>query len=232
MSGIGEEQHPGWVLKTFEVFMPKGMKAILEAIKDILSKGKVQSVVLELGRPITYTQMVQETNEPLAEVGGMKLGDVSRNVQMEEYTPSADLEDNLLAWHRMWLSIALRGLYVTHIGVGPQTRLFHWLGLDPMVYGGLTQMYGADLVVDKEFAADIVVLFAGPQVGGRVEGITYAMKCHLLTEEDLEQEELDGPGPEGQNARGGNHSGERRQADHRRQLRRRPRQPDRRRHRP
>jgi hypothetical protein len=214
MSGIGEEPYQGWVPKTVEVFMPKGLKAVMEVIREILLKGKIQKLTMEVGRPITYVQYVKAEDEPLAEVATMTLGDVARNVQMDEYRPSARTEDNLLAWHRMWLAIALRGLYVTHIGVGSSTRLFRWLGLDEMVYGGLQQMYGADIVRDKQLSDDIVVLFAGLQVGGPVEAITYAVKCHLLSEDDLAtKEENHGPGIEGQVVGGGNHSGRRGQAD-------------------
>lgn len=213
MKGIGEEQNPGWTLQTFEVYMPKGMKAILDAIRDILNKGKIQTLTLEVGRPITYSQFVEagpETPKDLPAV--MTLGEVARNVQMEEYS-FGGRETNLQAWFKMFLAISLRGLYVTHIGIGPETRLFKWLGLDEMTYGGLTQLCGAEISRDKLLGSEIMVLFAGPIQGGRPEAITYALKHFLFTPEDLKQEEIDGPGPEGQTAEGGNHTGRPRQAD-------------------
>jgi len=214
MKGIGEEQNPGWVLQTFEVYMPKGLKSILDALREILQKGKVQTLTLEVGRPIVYTQMVEAGPETPKELPtAMSVGEVARNVQMEEYVSANEKESNLQAWFRMFLSISLRNLYVTHIGIGPETRLFKWLGLDEMTYGGLTQMFGAELSRDKQLGSEIVVLFAGPIQGGRPEAVSYALKHFLFTPEDLKQETIDGTGPEGQAAAGGNHSGRPRQAD-------------------
>ena len=209
MRGIGEEENPGWTLQTFEAFMPKGLKAILDAIRDILQKGKVQSLSLEVGKPITYTQWVE--GGPREAPVGMTLGDVARNVQMEEYNCPVK-EPAVFHWTRMFLSIALRGLYVTHIGIGPETRFFRWLGVDEMTYGGLTQVFGAEIVRDKQIESDIVVLFAGPIQGGRPDNVTYALKHHLFSIDDLEQEELN-ERPEEQADGGGNHTGRPGQAD-------------------
>ena len=84
MKGLGEEQNPGWNLQTFEVYMPKGLKAILDVIRDILQKGKIQTLTLEVGRPIVYTQMVEGGPETPKELpAAMTVGEVARNVQME-----------------------------------------------------------------------------------------------------------------------------------------------------
>jgi len=214
MKGLGEEQHPGWTLQTFEVFMPKGLSAILDTIKDILLKGKVQTLMMEVGRPIIYTQMMEasEAAVPKDLPAGMTLGDVSRNVHMEEYVGELPrLTAEVL--QKMFLIISLRGLYVTHIGIGPETRFFRWLGVDEMIYGGLTQVFGAELVRDKQLGSDIMILFAGPVQGGQPEAVTFALKHHLFLAEDLLQEEVSGTGPEGQAVEGGNHTGGARKAN-------------------
>ena len=60
VKGIGEEAPQGWALQVYQVPLPKGKAQIIGAISEILSQRRVQSLTLELGKPITFTRFVKE----------------------------------------------------------------------------------------------------------------------------------------------------------------------------
>lgn len=190
IKGIGEGAPIGWVLEEYEIPMPKGLQEILEAIKSVLQQGKVQSVALELGKPIRFTRMVKEEEaagrrrqESEAEA---KLGDIARNVLLEEYAGSGKTPTEV--FFESLLHLEARRLHLTHIGVGPQTRMFDWLGIDKVAYGAIENLGGAQLVRDKGIPDDRMMFFGSPYRQGRTDQITYALALHLfLPGEDLQE---------------------------------------------
>jgi hypothetical protein len=188
--GLGEGGDPeGFVLQKFSVPLPSGMSAILSAIKDALSLGRVQSLLLELGKPIVGTRYVPEVEAEeehrVESEGAMSLGEVSRNVPMEEYngSKSESSPEEILVDVMMGLSV--RRLVVTHIGLGPETRFFQWLGVDPLVYGGIGRFMGAEVGRDKSVPDDVLLLYASHRVGGRLEDVSLILKCHMFSKEGM-----------------------------------------------
>ena len=187
--GIGEGAPVGWVLEEYEVPMPKSLQEILDAIKAVLQQGRVQTVALELGKPIRFTRLVKEEDaigrrrqEAESE---MKLGDVARNVMLEEYGGKARLPTEI--FFEALLHLEARRLHLTHIGVGPQTRMLDWFGLDKVAYGAIENLGGAALVRDKGIPDDRMIFFGSPFRNGRTDQISYALTLHLfLQEEDTE----------------------------------------------
>jgi len=197
VKGIGDEAPEGWVLEEYEVPMPTGLQEILDTIRSVLGQGKVQSVHLQLGHPITFTRLVKQAEATQKrrseEEGSMELGDVARNVQMEEYTGSKIHGGPTEIFFDMLLGLEARRLHLSHIGVGPETRLFDWLGIDKVAYGGIENLGGAPLRKDKSIPDEVLILFGSPYRNARVDQVTYAVKSHMfLPGEDLPEEEKDG----------------------------------------
>jgi len=214
--GLGDDAPAGWVLEEYTTPMPKGRKAILEEVGKIFLLGKVQSIRLEVGKPIAYTMFIKEdeaTQRRFEEqAGGMTVGEVARNIEMIEY--EGDLGEARLhsvALIRMFLSISARGLFLTHIGVGMESRFFDWIDMDKLMFGGIESFAGARLIYDKNLPDDALILFGGPHPGGRTDQITFAVKCHLFSEEDIE--EVTDEQDHKQAAGSGDRPGERSEAD-------------------
>jgi hypothetical protein len=197
VKGIGDEAPEGWVLEEYEAPMPKNLGEILDTVKSVLQQGKVQSVKLELGHPITFTKFVKQTEATQRrreeEEGGMGLGEVARNIQMEEYAGSKVHGGPTEILVDMLLGLEARRLHLSHIGVGPETRLFDWLSIDKVAYGGIENLGGAPLVRDKSIPDEVLILFGSPYRSARTDQVTYATKSHMfLPGEDLPEEDKDG----------------------------------------
>lgn len=193
IKGIGDGAPDGWVIEEYVVPMPKRLDDILTEVRTILQRGRVQTVRLANGHPITFTRFVKqdEAAQKLKEeeVGGVGLGDVARNVIMDEYALPPD-SSSLQAFLYMMLSVEARRLHLTHIGTGSNTRLFEWLGIDRIAYGSIENIGGAEIVRDGEIPDDILIFFGSPYRSGRIDQITYAIKVHMFLEgEDLPEEE-------------------------------------------
>jgi hypothetical protein len=199
--GIGEDAPEGWVVEEFEVPLPSNLQDIVEALKVVLKQGKVQSVSLELGKPIRYTRFVKQDEAQgrcrQEQQSGMNLGDVARNVYLEEYSDVGGYTPAEILL-RMMLQLEARRLHLTHIGVGPNTRMFDWLGIDKVAYGAIENLGGAELVRDKDIPDERLVFFGSPQHQGRTDQITYGLIHHLFLEkedtssQEVEKEDVDG----------------------------------------
>lgn len=216
IKGLADDAPEGWVLQSYQVPRPKGLKGIMDAVESILKQKAVQSLTVEMGKPIEFTRLVRadeaEEARAVASVGSMSLGDVARNVPLQEVLPKEGRGPHE-TFFEMVLAISNRGLHVTHIGLGGETRFFEWLGVDPLAYGGITFFAGAEVVRDTGLPADNMILFAGPKVGGRADEITFALKCHLTIQDDLVAEEIDEQGASEEDREGGDGAGERRVPD-------------------
>lgn len=195
VKGIGDEAPAGWVIEEYEVPLPKNLQDIIEAIKGVLQQGKVQSLVLKLGSPITFTRFVRSEEATqkrrVEEEGGMKLGEAVRNIQLEEFPFKKDYTPSY-TFFQMLLALEARRLHLAFIGVGPETRLFDWLGIDKVAYGGIENLGGAPLMRDKELPDEALIFFGSPYRNARIDQVTYAIKSHMfLAGEDLPEEEAD-----------------------------------------
>lgn len=183
VGGLGEDAPDGWVLEQYEIPLPKGRRAILEQLEAVLKQPKVQSIKVELGRPIVFHRFVREaeaTQQQQRETL-MSLGELARNVHMEEYAPT-DGDSSKDTFISMLLAVAARRLHLTHIGIGAETLFFDWLHLDRIMFGGIANIGGVELVRDNDIPNDVMIFFAGHRRGGRVDQAMFALKCHLLVQ--------------------------------------------------
>jgi hypothetical protein len=191
VSGIGDGAPDGWVLEEYEVPMPGGLGEILDAIKAVLRLGRVQSLELQMDKPIRYTRLVKESeatqDRVVKETGAMQLGEVARNVTMEEYSGTKKAPTEI--FFDLLLAMTSRRLHLSFIGVGANTRMFSWMGLDSIAYGGIERIGGARLVRDGSIPDDNLILFGSPHNNARIDQLTYAIKAQMFMEEDLEKDD-------------------------------------------
>ncbi len=197
VKGIGDEAPEGWVIEEYEIPLPATLREILSTIESVLKQGKVQTVNLKLGHPLVFTRFVRQdeaTQKRRGEnEGGIQLGDVVRNVQLEEYNGSKLHGGPTEIFFDMLLGLEARRLHLSHIGVGPETRLFDWLDIDKVAYGGIENLGGAPLVRDKDIPDEVLVIFGSPYRSARADQVTYAVKSYMfLPGEDLTKEAKDG----------------------------------------
>jgi hypothetical protein len=191
--GLGDEAPDGWVMIDESVPLPKSKKEILAAISDVLAKSKVQWVHVELGKPINYGRFVLEKEAKQVqykdELEQISVGAIIRNLPMEE-TEAVDsfgVHANHYVLINMFLAISLRGLHVTHIGLGRETHFLEWMGWDPIQTGGITHYCGAKLVRDSEIPNEVIVLICGPRPADRLDQAVYCLKGFMPMEEHYEQ---------------------------------------------
>jgi hypothetical protein len=192
VKGIADEAPEGWVLEEYEIAMPKSLQDIIDAVQDVLQLRRVQSVSLKLGCPIRYTRFVKQdeaTQKRREEVeGGMQLGEVVRNIQLEEFPFQKETSAPQTFLH-MLLALEVRRLHLAFIGIGPESRLFDWMGIDKVAYGGIENLGGATLVRDKNLPDESLIMFGSPYQHARIDQVTYAIKSHMFLEgEDLPEE--------------------------------------------
>ncbi len=190
ITGIGDGAPEGWVLDEFKAPLPKGLKHIIAAIQDILKLGRIQSLHLELGKPIVYTRFIPEDESSVNHREFMKEnanpGDVARNILMDEYSEGSNPQEIFFG---MLLALSARRFYLTHIGIGIESRFFTWMGLDYAAYGGIEHLAGAKIMRDSELPNDVIIFYGGRRQGGHLDQAKYALKCYMFLEEDLQQEE-------------------------------------------
>ena len=122
----------------------------------------------------------------------MALGEAVRNIQLEEFPFDSKVQSSQ-TFFQMLLALEARRLHLAFIGIGPESRLFDWLGIDKVAYGGIENLGGAPLVRDKELPDEALIMFGSPYRSARVDQVTYAIKSHMfMAGEDLSKEEADG----------------------------------------
>jgi len=189
IKGIGEEAPEGWVLEEFEIPMPQGLGNILQTIKDVLKQGRVYSLKLEMKKPITYQKFVEEHEAQVVrearEAGMMSLGAVSRNVRMDEMTPWDGQHFRYASGILISAMLALeaRKLHLTHIGLSSGSDFVQWMGMNPMTYGDIEYLGGAEIVRDPDIPDHAVLFFGGQYRAGRVDQISMCFKYDLYMEE-------------------------------------------------
>ena len=189
LKGIGDSVPDGWVLEEFKAPLPKGLNNVIDAIRQILKLGKIRSLLVEIGKPITYTRFIRETEKSAKQEdfqGGVSPGDIARNIMMEEYSGNKT-SNPLEIFFDILLGLSVRHLYLTHIGIGTESRFFQWMKLDTIVYGGIEHLAGGKLVRDEEIPNDIIIFYGNPKQGGRLDQATYALKCYMFLLEDIEK---------------------------------------------
>jgi len=200
MNGLGEEKFSGYVLEEFESYLPKKRSDILDAISSILSEKYVQSVIIEIGKPIRYTKYVKESEETSSRdrvTRGPDLDQVVRNIRLDEVSlddvsldSDEDFREKSLKLAKIFLVLATKNLFLTHIGTSTSLSFIDWLGggaltgIHRSMFDGIIKFGGAVLVQHEDIPENVVVFCAGRKMGGELSDVTYALK--LSTEKFCE----------------------------------------------
>lgn len=190
VKGIGDGAPEGWVIEEQEVVLPKGLSAIMEAIRSILQLGRVQTLSLELDSPIRFTRLVPQgeavQRERKRSAEEMCLGEVARNIHLAEYNGSKINRGPTEIFFDMLLGIEARRLHLSHIGVGSIEHFLDWMGLDKIAHGGIAHLGGVSFVQDKDIPDNRLIFFGSPYRRARIDQITYALTHHMFVpDEDL-----------------------------------------------
>ena len=190
VKGLGDDAPEGWALEEFEVPLPKRLDDIVTTIRQVLSQGRVQSLRLELGHPIAFSRFVKDDEvsqkREKEKEGALSLGAMARNVDMEEYVGSKAQGEPAEIFLDMLLYLSARRLCLTHVGVGYESCIFTWLGLDPVAYGGLTHVGGAEFVRDSDIPDDVMIFFASRTAFARVDQVVFALTYRMVPQVDLQ----------------------------------------------
>jgi hypothetical protein len=176
--GLGGQEAAGKVV-TVQAELPHDVDGILDAIRNILLMGEVQTIALVDGQPITYKRFVRhgeelkpsESTQSFAELTPFE---IVRNVQMEEWEEEGKREsktpaDMLL---RMIHHMGHYGWVVTHILLSERSPFWLWLGLP----SALEQFVGARVEVDKKMPTDVFILCGARSRGATIAEVGFALK--------------------------------------------------------
>jgi len=173
----------GGKLVTSQVELPSDIDGILDAVKTILKMGNVQSVKMSLGEPITYQRIYSEEDghpfDTSKSMVGLSIADVVRQRVVEE---SPYNESNALGCQhliRAFMYMAVKEFVVTHLIVSPGTKLWNWLGLDPLLTARATSFLGAKLEMDKTLSPDKILLCGARTRTATVDEIEYSLVVHM-----------------------------------------------------
>lgn len=163
MPSLGDKEPTEYVLVRTEEPLPKGRKELVARFENILSRGGVQKVVIELGRPIQISQLVDRSQAPAApeQLSDDDLWARAYNKEFEALTVTApsfgtvDFEPYASLFHAFH-SLTTRRLVVKAVYVHHYGALREWLGLGPAF--SLEQVFGVDVAVNAEMPEDGVLL--------------------------------------------------------------------------
>lgn len=165
------------------VELPKSRKALVSTIEAILESGKVQKIVVEVGKPIVVEKYVEgASGPPLDETPPDDFFMAARNAEMIEI-PEADtpLESLLLAFDELFN----RGLKPKAFLTKTAWSVSQWLGL-----GGprLSNILGIELIPVKDLPMDVVLLLASLETDPDVVTLSIRIPIPLAKEATSKEE--------------------------------------------
>lgn len=181
MSGLGGQE--AGRLITVQTDLPGNIDGILERIREILMMGRVQTLRLALGEPLTYQRMVLPGEERLPSedpqgFAELDILDVVRNVEMEEFNESyasvlagnAETPHQLLV--QMFLYMNVKGLEVTHLVVPVNTEFWMWIK-SPMA---LERFLGARVEITRSLNKDVFLICGARSKVATIAEIVFVLK--------------------------------------------------------
>jgi hypothetical protein len=165
------------------VELPKSRKALVATFESILESGKVQKVIVEVGKPIIVEKYVEgmSAGPPVEEVDPNDYFMAARNAEIIEISESPrPLDMLLLAFEELYS----RGLRPKVFLARSVAGVIEWLEL------GRTKMaslLGVELVVLKDIPADVVLLLASLESDPDV--VTLSIRIPIPAEESTGQVE-------------------------------------------
>jgi hypothetical protein len=157
-TGLGDSSSAQYSLARHEVPLPGSRKEIVIAFESIVSKGGVQKVVVELGKPIQYYQLVSSgPNLPPEELLPDDIWLQIRNNEIVNVEAGTSVNSTSLA-------LLFSGCaYLTESNLKPlkifchdSTQLRDWLGLGPLA--DIDYVLGIETASHPDVPDDVIIL--------------------------------------------------------------------------
>jgi hypothetical protein len=181
MPGLGETTP--LQLLTAQVELPTSIDGIVEKVREILTKGGVQSVSIKEGEPIIYQRYAtpgEEVSDPLEEwTSDVTLADIYRNIEMEEF----DLKEQGLLTATPQTILFWAIFYIEHenfipsyLMVSKDSDFWPWLGLSRRQGRKLDRFMGLKIERSEVVPNSTVILFGAGYTGAGVTDVQFALK--------------------------------------------------------
>jgi hypothetical protein len=156
--GLGESKKDDNVLTKEQYPLPDSRKGIIDAIVDILSRGGVQKLVVEVKKPIEAFRLVSkaELNAP-QEIPPDELMLAVRNAPMQDFNfktelPATDHLFRAFAW------VSSKGYRPRALMAHSEEELRAWFDVDEMF--PLDEVFGVETKIDAGIPEQTAVLVA------------------------------------------------------------------------
>ena len=180
MTGLGQTANIQIV--SLQTELPTSVDGIVEKVREILSRGNIQEIIIRGGEPISYQRLVIPGEEvtPLEEITtGINLNDMARNVDMEEFNlQEQGLEKAAPQTIFFWMYVFLEheGWVPTHLLLSEESQFWPWTNI-PRRYGKkCVSFMNLEVHRDKVVPSDIAIMFGSSRRGASVGEVRYALK--------------------------------------------------------
>lgn len=177
--GLGGQEVAGKVV-TVQTELPSDIDGILDAVREILMLGGVQSITLRDGHPIVYQRFVLKGEELRPEETSLSFAemtpfDVVRSAEMDEWS-SEDKKtpEEKLIW--MFADMSIRGWTVTHILLSEASLFWSWLGVSTAMRSIMKQFLGARIELDKMVPNNVFLLCGSKSRNAAISDIGFVLK--------------------------------------------------------
>ena len=153
---IGDGDKAEYVLSRVEVSLPSTRREVIATVERLLNEGGVQKLVVEVGRPIQVTRLVDKGSMlPPEEAPPDDFWNQIRNGRMEEMNYLSNKDGLYHLFHASQV-ITTRKLKPKVLFIHDWTQLRTWLGVDDMF--PVDMIFGIEAAVHKDIPEDAVIL--------------------------------------------------------------------------
>lgn len=153
---IGDGEKSSFVLSRSEVALPPTRREVVATVERLLNEGGVQKLVVEVGRPIQVSRLVDAaTYMPPEEAPPDDFWGQIRNGRMEELKVKPGLDAYRLLF-AAFQSITVRKLKPKMLFVRTFSNLRAWLGVDDMFPVDI--VFGLDVATQSDVPEDAVII--------------------------------------------------------------------------
>lgn len=156
---LGELEKPDLQLVRYEEELPRSRKELVAKFQTILERGRVQKVVVELGKPIQVSQLVDKSmmaNPPVEDVADDVWSQL-RNGEMDELQlPKIEPEpDGFEVLYYAFAELTKKKRKPIMVFCHDLGQVRAWLHLPA---GPLESLYGIELTINSDVPEDAVIL--------------------------------------------------------------------------
>lgn len=152
---IGDGEKPNYVLSRSEVSLPPNRKEVVATVERLLNEGGIQKLVIEVGRPIQVTRLVDSaTYAPPEEAPPDDFWGQVRNGRMEELRAASNDSYRLL--FQAFQLLTTRKLKPKILFIHSYARLRAWLQVDSIF--PVDVVFGVETALQQDIPEDAVIL--------------------------------------------------------------------------